>query len=69
MEFDKYRNLSKFDRDTDFLEQSWPQLICCTFYEPQDCNFRERPWKEKLEIIRREVSILLLILEFGVNFS
>ena len=69
MEFDKYRNLSKFDRDTDFPEQSWPQLICYTFYKPQDCNFRERPWKEKLEIIRREVSILLLILEFGVSFS
>ena len=41
----------------------------CTFYKLYGHNFRERPQKKKLRVIRREVSTLSLILEFGVNFS
>jgi len=59
MEFDKYENLSKSDEDTDFSEQPWPQLIYCVFYKLCDHNFRERSWEEKLEVIRRELSMLL----------
>jgi len=27
--------------DVDLSERSWPQLICCAFYKPHGCNFRE----------------------------
>ena len=32
--------------DVDLLEQPWPQLICCAFYKPHGCNFREWSYKK-----------------------
>ena len=39
------------------------------FYEPQGHNFKGRPWKKELEVIRNKASISLLIIELDIYFS